>query len=215
MTTVSRTVLSFSFTIAIFSLVIAGAAGCDRSSGDPDDDGRLLESDLAANSESPPPRREPAKAPEADPEEEDPPPADTTLDPVVEAPPLAPPDAGLGGPEVPQDLGDLLPSPFPAPLPQPSPADEAIERAIASAESPASTCERTFALLRELALAANRAVPRRAAYLEACEVLPEAMQRCLDPAYREQNEQECLAARATTPPENLERLRRVVELEEE
>lgn len=129
---------------------------------------------------------------------------------MVEAPPLTPPDAGLRATGAPIRPGDFLPS-TEAP---PSPAALELDQVTSAPELPQGPpCEHSFDILRALALEANRALPRRDDYLRACEALPPGMQRCLDPGYRSENEQECYDAHTGTAPALLERLRQIVDLE--
>ncbi len=94
-----------------------------------------------------------------------------------------------------------------------SPAARAMAEAVSEAASEVSgdACEHSFNTLKALARTANRAVPRRADYLQACGELSPDMQRCLDPAYREDHNEECLRAHSRTDRGILGRLERLIE----
>lgn len=119
---------------------------------------------------------------------------------------LAPPDAGHRSTAAPIAPGDVLPELGP---PR-SAADLEIERALAEQELGTSPCQHSFDILRQVSQGANKALPHRVRYLEACNAMPFMMQRCLDPGYRAENEDDCSAIRDSMDPMLLERFRRVV-----
>lgn len=124
------------------------------------------------------------------------------------APGDAAPAAGDGG------SGDAAPTsgdgaPTSSLSPQARAMADSLQEAVSSLSS--DRCEQSFNTLKALARAANRAVPRRADYLQACGELSPAMQSCLLPAYREDHQVECESARSQTDNATLRRLREVIE----
>jgi hypothetical protein len=109
--------------------------------------------------------------------------------------------------------GGGFPSERATPSPTLSPEARAMAESLGEAAASLSedVCEQSFNTLKALARGANRAVPRRADYMQACGELSPPMQRCLLPAYREEHQLECEQARARTEPSALQRLREVIE----
>jgi hypothetical protein len=215
--------------LVALSTCVFGAAACDRSSPS-EDRSRPLASDIAdegANDTRRPPASEPVvtEGVVSNPEVGEVPeswgePHVLHLEPTgpngelrpsgVPTSPqalLSPPDTGSGVPGLPEEPGDVMP--------QLQPPPSGAEQDLAFLEPPPDAsgppCPRSFDILRALARQANRAVPARAEYLQACEALPPVMQRCVDPGYRQEHDQECTAARDNTDPLLLERFRRIVE----
>lgn len=218
--------------LLLWSALVLCGAGCDRSTPESTERSRLLEGDIA-DDRSDSARREPTAEPNvtegvvSNPDLRDVPaswgePHVLRLEPTgpngefrpSENPPeasalLSPPDAGSGVPGAPSAPGDVLPDLGPPP----SPAEEDLDQMLSAppAEATGPPCEHSFNILRDVARRANRAVPLRSEYLAACEALPSMMQRCIDPGFRQDHEEECTTVRDRTNPQLLERFRRVVE----
>ena len=120
---------------------------------------------------------------------------------------LAPPDAGHRTTGAPIRPGDVLPETGPTI----SPAELDLQRALAREELGTTPCEHSYNILRAIAQQANQALPNHERYIQTCEDHPFMMQRCLDPEYRKENEEECNAVRDNVNPTLLDRFRRVVE----